>query len=49
MSFEYERPADRPEAARFLAEPGAVAKMGGCDVLMRFPQRPPAGAGCWSD
>ncbi len=36
MSFQYVRPADWPEAARLLAEPGAVAKMGGCDVLMRF-------------
>jgi CO/xanthine dehydrogenase FAD-binding subunit len=36
MSFEYQRPADWAEAARLLAEPGAVAKMGGCDVLTRF-------------
>lgn len=36
MPFEYERPADWSAAARLLAEPGAVAKMGGCDVLTRF-------------
>lgn len=36
MPFKYERPADWSEAARLLAEPGAVAKMGGCDVLTRF-------------
>ena len=36
MTFEYERPAAWSAAARLLAEPGAVAKMGGCDVLTRF-------------
>lgn len=36
MSFEYQRPADWAEAARLLAQPGALAKMGGCDVLTRF-------------
>jgi aerobic carbon-monoxide dehydrogenase medium subunit len=36
MSFEYKRPTDWSEAGRLLAEPGAVAKMGGCAVLTRF-------------
>ncbi len=36
MTFEFERPTDWSEAARLLAMPGAVAKMGGCDVLTRF-------------
>jgi carbon-monoxide dehydrogenase medium subunit len=36
MSFEYERPTDWSAAGRLLAEPGAVAKMGGCAVLTRF-------------
>lgn len=35
VPFEYARPTDWSEAARLLAEPGAVAKMGGCDVLRR--------------
>lgn len=36
MTFDYERPSDWSVATRLLAEPGAVAKMGGCDVLTRF-------------
>ncbi len=36
MSFAYERPTDWSEAGRLLALPGAVAKMGGCDVLTKF-------------
>jgi CO/xanthine dehydrogenase FAD-binding subunit len=36
MTFDYERPSDWSTAARLLAEPGTVAKMGGCDVLTRF-------------
>jgi carbon-monoxide dehydrogenase medium subunit len=36
MAFEYERPSDWAVATKLLAEPGAVAKMGGCDVLTRF-------------
>jgi aerobic carbon-monoxide dehydrogenase medium subunit len=36
MVFEYERPVDWAMATKLLAEPGAVAKMGGCDVLTRF-------------
>jgi carbon-monoxide dehydrogenase medium subunit len=36
MSFVYERPTDWSEAGRLLALPGAVAKMGGCDVLTKF-------------
>ncbi len=36
MSFDYERPSDWAQAAQLLAESGAVAKMGGCDVLTRF-------------
>jgi CO/xanthine dehydrogenase FAD-binding subunit len=36
MTFDYERPNDWSVATRLLAEPGAVAKMGGCDVLTRF-------------
>jgi CO/xanthine dehydrogenase FAD-binding subunit len=36
MTFEYERPSDWGMATKLLAEPGAVAKMGGCDVLTRF-------------
>jgi aerobic carbon-monoxide dehydrogenase medium subunit len=34
-SFDYVRPTDWSQASRLLAEPGSVAKMGGCDVLMR--------------
>jgi CO/xanthine dehydrogenase FAD-binding subunit len=36
MAFEYERPIDWAMATKLLAEPGAVAKMGGCDVLTRY-------------
>ena len=36
MAFDYERPNDWSTATQLLAEPGAVAKMGGCDVLTRF-------------
>jgi carbon-monoxide dehydrogenase medium subunit len=36
MMFDYERPSDWKTAAKLLAEPDAVAKMGGCDVLTRF-------------
>ena len=36
MMFDYERPSDWKTATKLLAEPGAVAKMGGCDVLTRF-------------
>jgi carbon-monoxide dehydrogenase medium subunit len=36
MSFQYEVPTDWSEAGRLLAQPGSVAKMGGCDVLPRF-------------
>ncbi len=36
MAFEYERPIDWAIATKLLAEPGAVAKMGGCDVLTRY-------------
>jgi CO/xanthine dehydrogenase FAD-binding subunit len=36
MSFQYEVPTDWAEAGRLLAQSGAVAKMGGCDVLTRF-------------
>ena len=36
MMFEYERPSDWTTATKLLAEPGVVAKMGGCDVLTRF-------------
>lgn len=34
--FQYERPDDWNTATKLLAEPEAVAKMGGCDVLTRF-------------
>jgi len=36
MAFDYFRPTDWGEASRLLAQPGAIAKMGGCDVLTRF-------------
>jgi xanthine dehydrogenase small subunit len=36
MMFDYARPSDWSVATRLLAEPGTVAKMGGCDVLTRF-------------
>ncbi len=35
-TFDYVRPTDWAEANRLLRQPGAVAKMGGCEVLMRF-------------
>lgn len=34
--FDYRRPAAWAEAMDLLAQPGAVAKMGGCDVLTRY-------------
>ena len=37
MSFQYEVPTDWTEAGRLLAQPGSVAKMGGCDVLLIEP------------
>lgn len=36
MSFDYIRPADWAETIRLMTDPGAVAKMGGCDVLTRY-------------
>ena len=36
VGFDYVRPKDWREATRLLAEPGAAAKMGGCEVLMRL-------------
>jgi CO/xanthine dehydrogenase FAD-binding subunit len=36
MQFDYVRPTDWAKALELLAQPGAVAKMGGCDVLTRY-------------
>lgn len=35
MPFDYVRPTDWVDAMKLMAQPGAVAKMGGCHVLMR--------------
>jgi CO/xanthine dehydrogenase FAD-binding subunit len=35
MQFDYVRPTDWATAIDLLSQPGAVAKMGGCDVLTR--------------
>lgn len=36
VPFDYIRPTDWSDAVRLVAEPGAVAKMGGCDVMTRY-------------
>lgn len=35
MPFQYHRPDNWSQAVQLLAEPGAIAKMGGCDVFTR--------------
>jgi aerobic carbon-monoxide dehydrogenase medium subunit len=35
VQFEYVRPTEWSDAVRLMGQPGAVAKMGGCDVLTR--------------
>jgi CO/xanthine dehydrogenase FAD-binding subunit len=36
LPFLYHRPSSLQQAMQLLAEPGSVAKMGGCDVLTRY-------------
>ena len=36
VSFEYHRPTSWEQAIQLVGEPGAIAKMGGCDVMTRY-------------